>query len=193
MLSLHSLLQHRSGGVRKRTPPYVAGLNGSAEDAGHVNDYTDKPCLNSSPDYSMKEKTMDRHNIRISFNSIHPTSDLSELCEALGVKPEILWKKGDEKRTPKGNIIGGIRENSRCLISFSPFPRNTLSEQLMSILDNFKSHRTLLYNLSNSGGTHNFFVGIFYSENTVETFSLKLFELLLELRIELVLDLYPRD
>jgi len=136
---------------------------------------------------------VDEHNIKISFNSIHPTSDLSQLCEALGVQPDILWKKGDEKRTPKGNIIGGIRENSRCQISFSPFPRNTLSEQLMSILDNFKPHQSLLYNLSNSGGTHNFFIGVFYSENTVETFSLKLFELLLELRIELVLDLYPRD
>jgi hypothetical protein len=128
---------------------------------------------------------MHPQTVKLSLNIVHPTHDLSDVCDALGFQPNIIWKKGDEGRTPKGNKIGGVREYSRCSINFGPAATESLAKKLEAALVLLKPHQTLLRGLSSSGGKLNFFVGLFCGENTVEMLDLPLLEAMVELKIEL--------
>jgi hypothetical protein len=124
---------------------------------------------------------------------MHPTQDLSGVCDALGLQPKIIWKKGDERRAPKGQKLDGIRKNSRCLIDFGPTSTESLAKQLEAALVLLRPHQILLQELSSSGGKFNFFVGLFCGENTVEVLDTKLMETMVSLRIDLILDIYSPD
>ena len=129
----------------------------------------------------------------MSINITHPTRDLSGVCDALGLQPKIIWKEGDERRAPRGQKLGGIRTHSRCLIDFGPASTESLVKQLEAALALLRPHQSLLQELSFSGGRLNFFVGLFSGENTEEMLDIKLMETMVNLRIDLVLDIYSPD
>jgi hypothetical protein len=129
----------------------------------------------------------------VSLNITHPTQDLSEVCDALGLQPKIIWKQGEESRTPKGNKIGGVRTYSRCLINFGPTSTVSLVKQLEAALALLLPHRVLLQELSFSGGKLHFSVGLFCGDDAMELLDTKLMETMVSLRINLVLDIYSPD
>jgi hypothetical protein len=136
---------------------------------------------------------MQLQRVNISLNVVHPTDDLSRLGVALGLQPHVLWAKGDKKRTPKGNEIGGCRNYSRCTISFGDPCVATLSTQIAAALLKIQPHRKILQDITDSGGKINFFIGLFCVQNTIETLGLDILKALVEMRIELVLDIYSSD
>src|ERR1035438_9371616 len=88
---------------------------------------------------------------KLSLTIMHPTRDLSVACDAFGLRPTRLWKAGDERRTPKGRSIGGIRTESACSVDFGPTTRRPLSKQIEAALAVLKPHRRLLRSLSSTG------------------------------------------
>jgi hypothetical protein len=136
---------------------------------------------------------MKRQQTKLSLHIKHPTRDLSRVCSALGFEPTHIWKKGDERRTPKGNKIGGLRENSYCSIELGPTSREPLPKQIESALARLQSHRTLLRRLSSTGGTISFYVGWFCDEDAGETLSAQILESMARYRIALELNIYLPD
>ena len=136
---------------------------------------------------------MKQQRAKISLHIRHPTRDLSKVCIALGLKPRHIWKKGDERRTPKGANIGGVRENSYCTIDIGPASRQPLAKQIEAALEPLKSHRAMLRRLTSTGGRVSFYVGWFCDHDTGETLSSPLLEAMTALRIGLELNIYLPD
>ncbi|MGH6777757.1 MAG: DUF4279 domain-containing protein [Bradyrhizobium sp.] len=136
---------------------------------------------------------MKRQDVKLSIRISHPRRDLSSVCTTLGLRPTNIWKKGDERRSPKGNEIGGLREDSRCSIELKSTPGASLSRQIEAGLDLLKPHRTTLLRLSAGGGTISFYVGWFCDENIGETLNAQILEGMARLRISLELNIYLPD
>jgi Domain of unknown function (DUF4279) len=136
---------------------------------------------------------MKRQRIKLSLRIKHPTRDLSSVCQTLGLRPVNIWKAGEERRTPKGNKIGGIREDSRCSIEFEHSQRDPLPKQIEAALMLLQPHRAMLRRLSTTGGAISFYVGWFFDESDGEAFSSELLRTMADLRIALELNIYLPD
>ena len=136
---------------------------------------------------------MKHQRTKLSLHIKHPTRDLSTVCNAFGLRPAHLWKVGDERRTPKGKMIGGLRTESYCSVHFGPTTREPLSKQMEAALTLLKPHRRMLRRLSSTGGSISFFVGWFCNRDTGESFDFQIFEEMANLRIALDLNIYVPD
>jgi hypothetical protein len=136
---------------------------------------------------------MKRQRTKLSLHIKHPTRDLSIVCDAFGIRPKHLWTAGDERRTPKGNKIGGFRTASYCSVDLGPTTRQPLLKQIESALELLKPHRRMLRRLSSTGGRISFFVGWFCEEHTGESFDHGILEAMADLGIALDLNIYIPD
>ncbi|PSO22121.1 hypothetical protein C7G42_09610 [Bradyrhizobium sp. MOS003] len=137
--------------------------------------------------------SVNRYRAQVSLKLKHPTRDLSRVCKALGLEPKHIWKMGDERRTPKGNPLGGNRDSSYCLIELGPTSRKSLAKKIESALGRLQSHRALLRRLSSTGGKVTFSVGWFLDEHSGETFSGDSLKSMARLQIGLELHAYLPD
>lgn len=140
-----------------------------------------------------KEHKVKRQNTKLSLHIEHPTRDLSSICAVLGLEPTHIWKKGDERQTPKGTKIGGTRANSYCSIEFGASSRKPLPKQIEAVLALLRPHRAILRKLSSTGGLISFYVGWFCDENTGERFGWQILDTMTDLRIALDLNIYVPD
>jgi hypothetical protein len=104
--------------------------------------------------------------------------------------PARIWKKGDERETPKGTKTGGTRTDSYCSIAFGEVSRKPLPEQIEAALSLLKQHRELLLELSSTGGVLSFFVGWFCDEDTGASFDWKILDEMANLHSSLELNIY---
>jgi uncharacterized protein DUF4279 len=115
------------------------------------------------------------------------------VCDALGLRPAVLWKAGDPRRTPKGNVIGGRRTGSYCSIEVGTSRRELLVDQIRAALALLKPHRRMLRKLSSTGGRISLFVGWFCDGHTGESLDWQILNEMTELRIALDLNIYVPD
>ena len=136
---------------------------------------------------------MRRQATKLSLQIRHPDRDLSVVCETLGRRPNVIWKKGEERRTPKGRRLRGTQERSYCTIDLGPASRTALSKKIATALAWLTPHRALLRRLVATGGRVSFYVGWFCDEHTGEAFEADLLAAMADLRIALDLNLYIPD
>jgi hypothetical protein len=136
---------------------------------------------------------MGPQEIRLSLHLHHPTRDLAVVCAALGLAPRRIWKAGDERKTPTGTKIGGLRDSSSCSIELGVRSREPLSERFDAALVLLRPHRAMLRELSSEGVRVTFYIGWFCDEHTGDTFPWKLLEEMSDLRIDLELNIYIPD
>jgi hypothetical protein len=127
---------------------------------------------------------------KLSLHIRHPTRNLLSVCQVLGLQPKILWKKGDERQTPKGTKTGGTRENSYCAIELGAASKVRLSEKLEVALRMLKRHRALLRRLHSTGGRASFYIGWFCEGDTGEELGYEVLDGMADLRIALDLNIY---
>ena len=130
---------------------------------------------------------------KVSLHLVHPTRDLSIVCRTLGFRPKVIWKKGDERRTPKGTSIGGTRKDCYCSIDLGAASKVGLSKKIEAAAQLLKPHRTILRRLSSTGGRISFYIGWFCDEHTGEEFSYEILARMADLHIALDLNIYVPD
>ena len=123
----------------------------------------------------------------------HPTRDLSRVCEILELTPRYIWKKGDERQTPKGNKIVGIRDSSYCTIEVGPESRKALGERLREVLKLLQPHEGIFRELAAAGGAVSLYVGWLCDDSTGEMLDAQLLEEIAKLRMGLELNIYMPD
>ena len=129
----------------------------------------------------------------LSLRMHHPTRDLAAVCIALGLLPKIAWTKGDERQSPKGTKLGGVRDGSYCIAEIGETSREPLSSKMEAALARLEPHREILEEVWSTGGRLDFSVGWFLDEHTGETLDWPLLLRMSQLRIELQLNLYVPD
>ncbi|MGH9614836.1 MAG: DUF4279 domain-containing protein [Bryobacteraceae bacterium] len=130
---------------------------------------------------------------KLSLRFIHPTRDLAIICRTLGLRPKIIWTKGDERLTPKGRSIGGTRDYSYCSINLGAASKLGLSKKLDAAVKLLKPHRRLLRRLVSEGGRISFYVGWFCDEDTGEELNYEILAQMSDLCIALDLNVYAPE
>jgi len=54
---------------------------------------------------------------KISFRLMHPTLDLAVIAKAIGLPIVRIWAAGKDRRTPKGDPLNGVYQESYCSFS----------------------------------------------------------------------------
>jgi Domain of unknown function (DUF4279) len=130
---------------------------------------------------------------KLSLHLKHPTRDLSTICRTLGLRPKIIWKEGEERRTPKGRRLAGVRESSYCSIDLGATSKVELSKKIESAVRSLKPHRAILRRLTSTGGRISFYVGWFCDNDTGETLSSEILRQMTDMEIALDLNIYLAD
>jgi Domain of unknown function (DUF4279) len=127
---------------------------------------------------------------KLSLHFRHPNRDLSIVCRTLGLRPKIIWKKGDERRTPKGHGIGSVRDYSYCSIELGAASKVQLSKKIEKAVESLNPHRALLRTLASTGGRTSFYIGWFCAEDTDDAFGSDILARMADLRIALDFNIY---
>jgi hypothetical protein len=130
---------------------------------------------------------------KLSLHLKHPTRDLSIICRALGLRPKVIWRKGEERQTPKGRSIGGVRDISYCSIDLGVTSKVDLSKKVEMAIELLTPHRILLRRLSSTGGRASFNIGWFCNEDTGEELRYDILARMADLCIALDFNIYVSD
>lgn len=138
---------------------------------------------------------MNPYSFTVSLRANHPSCDLSFLSALLSLERRHGWMAGEERVTPKGKALGGLRKQSYWSARITPGEVSSEEQPLEDVLD--RSVAKLLelgQQLSDfhvTGGTLNYFVGLYGVRNYGLVFPIGLMQRLADAKIELQLDIYP--
>jgi hypothetical protein len=139
---------------------------------------------------------MNPYQFRISLRLRHPSRDLSVATGTFHLKPQHSWVDGGRRSTPSGDRLEGLYQGSywtaRLLDGEMCDSRNlTLDEALEKCWRSLAPHQSFLDELRRDGGSAEFYLGIFASENFGIVVSQQLLNDLASLGVQLAFDVYP--
>lgn len=138
---------------------------------------------------------MHPYSFIVSLRANHPHQDLSYLSELFLLERRHGWTAGEVRRTPKGTLLGGTRKDSYWSARVTPEEVASEEWQLEDVLHNSIAHilslQGKLAEFFETGGTMNYFIGLYGVRNYGLIFSPELMGNLSKARVELQLDIYP--
>ena len=133
---------------------------------------------------------MNEYKYDLSLRIKHPHMDPNIICEQLGLDAKHKWKCGDQRRTPKGDMLNGKYQETYCNFQLAHKSDVALLYLISDTNLKLKNHADFLENLRSSGGVLEYFVGMYFDKCSGEIFDFKILGELAELKIDLSLDLY---
>jgi len=102
------------------------------------------------------------------------------------------WRAGEQRRTPKGNPLNGVRSETYWYADIVEGESITkrLVSALHEALDKLELHESFLKRIRDEGGRAEFFVGWYIKSQAGEDFDQSLLSRLTKLQIDLALDNY---
>ncbi len=138
---------------------------------------------------------MHPYSFVVSLRANHPTRELSFLTEVVKLQPQYSWSAGDARATSKGTALGGIRKESYWSAPITLKETSSEEWQLEDVLEQsvneLLSQASQLEDFFNTGGSLNYFIGLYGARNYGLIFSPDLMAKLSKARVELQLDMYP--
>ena len=138
---------------------------------------------------------MHPYSFIVSLRANHPTRDLDFLSELLQMNRRHGWTAGDERVTPKGTSLGGTRAQSYWSSRVTAEETSSEEWQLEDILNKsitqLEQHKEELQEFVATGGTMNYFIGLYGMRNYGLVFTPALMSRLARAGVELQLDVYP--
>lgn len=133
----------------------------------------------------------------VSLRANHPSGDLSYLSTLFSLERRYGWVSGEARVTPKGTALDGFRSESYWSARVTPVETSSEEQQLEDVLDQSVS---MLLGLSDqladfyaTGGTLNYFVGLYGVRNYGLILSPGLMQRLATAKVEVQLDIYPYE
>lgn len=139
---------------------------------------------------------MNKYLFSLSLRIRHRSRSAADICAEIGLSPEFSWSAGDPRKTPKGTPLDGFRKETYCSFSIAHLEESGLEnidlENCIHQLNRkMSNHRKFLDDIVDTGGSIEYFVGIFHDRNIGITMSSSLMKELTAMNISLALDIYP--
>ena len=132
-------------------------------------------------------------SFKISLSVTHPDMDPVEISKALDLAPVRATRAGAPRTTPKGTPLPGMYDFSCWTHQFDVEGASELGVVLESLVERLQGHRQFFHRVVQDGGTVELFCGVFAAGNWDEILSHSLMGALAALRVDLRLDVYPKD
>lgn len=129
-------------------------------------------------------------NYDVSLRVRHPAMDSEEICAQLGLQARWKWTAGTQRKTPKGIPLKGEHSSTYCCFDLE----NPAEKDLVDFLGYWNTrlypHKQLFQQIRSTGGSLEYFIGLYLEKNSGAVLNLSLLDQLVDLGIELSLDLY---
>jgi hypothetical protein len=129
----------------------------------------------------------------VSLAITHPSIDPAEITKTIGLTPERTTLAGTTRTTPNGNELRGTYEFSCWRHKFDVDGASELGIVLHDLVKRLQSHAPFFHRVVKGGGAVELFCGVFAAGNWDEILSHELLGNLAALRIDLRLDVYPKE
>jgi hypothetical protein len=133
---------------------------------------------------------MNKFKFDLSFRIRHPQMDAEKICLQLGLKAKHKWTAGNQRKTPKGDLLEGTYDESYCSFPLDHDDEAELADLIRSSTQSLKPHEKFLQLISSTGGRLEYFIGWYSDGNSGEEFDADLINQLASLRIGLSFDFY---
>jgi hypothetical protein len=97
----------------------------------------------------------------ISLRIWHPTLSGDQISLGIGRVPEVSQSVGEQRTTPKGNLIGRINEETYCVFRLVNRSDGFFTDGLAELLSGIAQISPYLQSLRDSGGATEIYVWIF--------------------------------
>jgi hypothetical protein len=101
------------------------------------------------------------YRFKISLRFRHPESDLSACSQEFGLEPSRQWLAGEERTSPRGNLLEGLWEESYWTYPLEIKPEEDIESSLVWIAQWLGGHEKFLAEHRRSGGAVALLIGIF--------------------------------
>ena len=126
----------------------------------------------------------------VSLRITHPSMDPRQICNRLGLQARRMWKAGEKRQTLTGAPLSGLYKETYCTFDLAP-PRGYELERFIERCNKaLESHKRFLNHISSTGGSVEYFVGMYLDKNHGVEFCPELLARLTKLQIGLSFDLY---
>jgi hypothetical protein len=126
----------------------------------------------------------------VSLQIEHPNIDPNQLSINVAFQPETVHRVGDQRRTPKGQLLKGTYDVSYWTATLELFDGMEFAESLQMIVSMLRPHHTFLRELVQEGGKLSLFFGLFATGLCDFIIPSRLMLELADLNIDLRLDYY---
>jgi hypothetical protein len=141
---------------------------------------------------------MNPYKYSVSLRFLHPEIDPVIISKYIGIKPNFSWKAGEPRTTPKGDELGGTREETYWTGSLHPgksvYSRKIGFEDfLVKAIDELENKYKFINKLLRTGGEAELFIGIFGGRDYGFEIKRDIIKRLGKIGISLGFCIYPED
>jgi len=136
-----------------------------------------------------EEKDNYRYGIRLLI--IHPNIDPAVISSKLQLRECMRWMAGTKRQTPTGTPLPGIHSDTRWGYSFEVEENRFFFNDVKNFLKKLEPHKEFILELTDTGGSVSIIVNLPGDINIGDTFEWKDLELLISLRIDLGVEVFP--
>jgi hypothetical protein len=126
----------------------------------------------------------------ISLRITHPSMDPEDISTQLHLKASIKRKVGLRRTTPAGTLLAGTNDATFCVFELDAKTRGHLDTSLNALTKKLFRLKPFLQKIRSTGGSIEYFIGLFVKKNTGIMLGKSLMTQLVDLGIDLSLDIY---
>ena len=134
---------------------------------------------------------MNEFRYALSLRAVHPKMCVADIETALSMQAWVGNTAGEQRKTPKGNLLEGLYKNSYCSFELSKGASTDLNDQIGKWNAKFFPKKSFFQGFAASGGKFDYFLGLFLKTDSGFELSTEEMHAMQELRINLVFDIYP--
>jgi hypothetical protein len=127
---------------------------------------------------------------KISLRITHPNMDPEDISGQLGLSPFRKWKAGSQRTTPTGKQLPGTYKETYCVFDLDEKSDGELESTLCTLTKQFRSLKHFFKKVRSTGGSIEYFIGLFVEKNTGIELDGNLMAQLVNLGIDLSFDIY---
>lgn len=137
---------------------------------------------------------MHPYSFIISLRARHPTDDLNFMNYLLKRQPSSSWVAGDDRKTPKGTLLGGKRDSSYWVVRLTEEETDSetwqVEDYIEKILKELSQHKQTFESFIKSGGMLELYISLYGTRNYGIELNSNLLVRLGNSHLELILDIY---
>jgi hypothetical protein len=137
------------------------------------------------------EDDEERPYFTLALRIFHPSIDPDEITTKLDIAPHFSCKAGEPALTPAGTPLHRIRKETYWYYSESEGDKN-FPEKIERVIADIAPHRDFFHRIVADGGRIEFYLCLLGSVNIGNTLSLPLLARLVDLKIELSIEVFPK-
>ena len=116
--------------------------------------------------------------------------DPADISRQLRLSPSRKWKAGTQRTTPTGKQLTGTYKETYCVFDLDEKSDGDLESTLLTLTKQFHSFEHFLKKVRSTGGSIEYFIGLFVKKNTGLELDSGLMAQLVNLGIDLSFDIY---